>query len=193
VPDRLRPCLQAWPGRHRLEAPGLRLPFRPLARLAQNEKLKCAGREAVAAYGAALEEYTRERAPLWWAATQHNLGLALFSLGQRGSGTEKLEEAVFAYREALKERTRERVPLDWAATQHNLGLALFSLGQRGSGTEKLEEAVAAYREALKERTSERVPLQWATSLGNQGVALMFLAVRRGDAAMAAVVERLRGQ
>jgi hypothetical protein len=45
-PDRLRPCLQAWPRRHRLEAEGLCLPFRPLARLAQNEELGCAGREA---------------------------------------------------------------------------------------------------------------------------------------------------
>src|SRR5262249_13079156 len=34
------------PRRHRLEAQGFRLPFRPLARLAQNEKLGCAGREA---------------------------------------------------------------------------------------------------------------------------------------------------
>src|SRR5262249_12080930 len=32
--DRVRPCLQAWPGRHCLEARGLGLPFRPLASLA---------------------------------------------------------------------------------------------------------------------------------------------------------------
>src|SRR5262249_50349679 len=45
-PDRLRPCLQAWPRRHCLEAQGFRLPFRALPRLAQNEERKCAGREA---------------------------------------------------------------------------------------------------------------------------------------------------
>ncbi len=45
-----------------------------------------------------------------------NLGAALTRLGERESGTGKLEEAVAAYREALKERTRERVPLDWAMT-----------------------------------------------------------------------------
>jgi hypothetical protein len=44
--DRLRPRLQAWPRRHRLEAQGFRLPFGALARLAQNEKRKCTGREA---------------------------------------------------------------------------------------------------------------------------------------------------
>ena len=49
-------------------------------------------------------------------------------LGERESGTAKLEEAVAAYREALKERTRERVPLDWATTQNNLGNALRRSG-----------------------------------------------------------------
>ena len=92
-------------------------------------------------------------------------------LGERESGTGKLEEAVLAYREALKERTRERVPLDWALTQMNLGTALRVLGERESGTGKLEEAVVAYREALKERTRERVPLQWAMTQMNLGTAL----------------------
>ena len=77
--------------------------------------------EAVAAYRAALQEWTRERVPLDWAATQNNLGNALRALGERESGTARLEEAVAAYRAALKEWTRERVPLDWAGTQNNLG------------------------------------------------------------------------
>ncbi len=79
-------------------------------------------------------------------------------LGERESGTARLEEAVAAYRAALEERTRERVPLDWATTQNNLGNALSTLGERESGTARLEEAVAAYRAALEERTRERVPL-----------------------------------
>ena len=51
-----------------------------------------------------------------------NLGNALARLGERESGTGKLEEAVATYREALKEWTRERVPLDWAMTQMNSAL-----------------------------------------------------------------------
>ena len=43
--------------------------------------------------------------------TQNNLGTALRALGERESGTARLNEAVAAYREALKEYTRERVPL----------------------------------------------------------------------------------
>ena len=67
---------------------------------------------------------TRDRVPLDWAMTQMNLGNALWTLGERESGTARLEEAVAAYRAALEERTRERVPLDWAMTQMNLGNAL---------------------------------------------------------------------
>ena len=71
-----------------------------------------------------LQERTRERVPLDWATTQNNLGTALTTLGERESGTARLEQAVDAYRAALLERTRERVPLDWAMTQNNLGTAL---------------------------------------------------------------------
>ena len=45
-------------------------------------------------------------------------------MGERESGTARLEEAVAAYRAPLEECTRERVPLDWAMTQNNLGTAL---------------------------------------------------------------------
>jgi hypothetical protein len=50
--------------------------------------------EAVAAYRAALEEQARDRVPLDWAATQNNLGNALWMLGEQESGTARLKEAV---------------------------------------------------------------------------------------------------
>jgi len=127
---------------------------------------------------------------------QNDLGTALATLGERESGTGKLEEAVAAYREALKEWTRERVPLDWATTQMNLGVALRMLGERESGTGKLEEALAAYREALKERTRERVPLDWAMTQMNLGTALATLGERESgtgklEEAVAAYREALK--
>jgi tetratricopeptide (TPR) repeat protein len=100
--------------------------------------------EAVTAYRDALQERTRERVPLDWAATQNNLGDALWRLGERESGTARLEEAVTAFRAALTERTREKVPRAWAMTRNNLGNALQALGERESGTKRLEEAVATY-------------------------------------------------
>ena len=112
----------------------------------------------------------------------NDLGNALRMLGERESGTARLEEAVAAFRDALKERTRERVPLDWAMTQNNLGNALWRLGQRESGTARLEEAVAAFRDALKERTRERVPLDWAMTQNNLGNALLGLGERESGTA-----------
>ena len=97
--------------------------------------------------------------PLDWAMTQNNLGNALRTLGERESGTARLEEAVAAYRAALEERTRERVPLDWAMTQNNLGTALRTLGERESGTARLEEAVAAF-DACLTVTASAWPVQW---------------------------------
>ena len=58
--------------------------------------------EAVAAYRAALQEYSREGVPLERAKTLHSLGNALRTLGTRAGGTAHLEEAVAAYRAALK-------------------------------------------------------------------------------------------
>jgi len=138
--------------------------------------------EAVTAYRAALEERTRERVPLDWAATQMNLGNALETLGERESGTARLEAAVAAYRAALEERTRERVPLDWAATQMGLGNALWDLGEREIGTPRLEEAVAAYRAALEGYTRERAPPEWAATQMGLGNALSTLGERESGTA-----------
>ena len=99
--------------------------------------------------------------PLLWAGTQNNLGNALTGLGERESGTSRLERPSRHIAKPCWNRHTERVPLDWAKTQNNLGNALLTLGERESGTARLEQAVKAYRQALKERTRERVPLDWA--------------------------------
>ena len=121
---------------------------------------------------------------------RNDLGLALATLGERGSGAERLQAAVTAFRAALEELTRERVPLGWATVQNNLGNAFLTLGERESGTARLEEAVAAYRAALEVQTRERVPLDWARTQLNLGNALLRLGEResgtvRLEAAVAA--------
>lgn len=103
-----------------------------------------------------------------WAVTQNNLGAALQTLGERESGTARLELAVRAYENALKERTQKRAPLEWATTQSNLGVALKTLGERETGTERLELAMLAFEKSLQEWTQERVPLDWALTQGNLG-------------------------
>jgi tetratricopeptide (TPR) repeat protein len=93
---------------------------------------------AIDRYKALLLMRSRARVPRQWAETQVNLGNALATLGERESGTGKLEEAVAAFRAALEEWTRARgargrVPLQWARTQVGLGTALWRLGEREDG------------------------------------------------------------
>src|SRR5262249_31964355 len=95
------------------------------------------------------KEGTRERVPLQWAASQNNLGNALRVLGERGSGTAKLEEAVVAYREALKERTRARVPLDWAGSFGNEGVALMLLAEQREDAAMAKTALSQINEAFE--------------------------------------------
>ena len=109
--------------------------------------------------------------PLDWAMTQNNLGAALLRLGERESGTARLEEAVAAYRAALEEGPASGCRSNGPRPRSISATALARLGERESGTARLEEAVAAFRAALKERTRERVPLQWAKTQMNLGDAL----------------------
>ena len=72
-------------------------------------------------------------------------------LGERESGTARLEEAVAAYRAALQERTRERVPFQWARTQENLANVFRSLATRTADEARrayLTDALAAVDGAL---------------------------------------------
>ena len=130
--------------------------------------------QAVQAYRAALEIFSRERVPLKWAATQTYLGAALSQLGDRKAGTEQLEQAVRAFRAALEVRTRQDAPIQWATVQNNLGLALSRIGARNRDGERLEEAVAVFRSSLEVRTRERFPTGWALTQSNLGLALLWL-------------------
>jgi tetratricopeptide (TPR) repeat protein len=87
--------------------------------------------------------------PLTWAQTQSNLGLALWRLGERESGTGNLEEAIIAYREALKEHTRERYALDWAETLGNEGIALMLLAERRQDTAMARTALNQIIQAVE--------------------------------------------
>jgi tetratricopeptide (TPR) repeat protein len=95
------------------------------------------------------KERARERVPLDRAMTQNNLGAALYLLGERESGTARLEEAVAAYRDALKEYTRERVPLDWAKSFGNEGVALMLLAERKLDATMAETALSQINTAFE--------------------------------------------
>jgi hypothetical protein len=113
----------------------------------------------VAALQAALEEQTRERLPIAWAKTQSNLGNALAALGERETGTARLEEAVAAFRAALEESTRERGEVDWAATYGSQGVALMLIADRNNDAAGAEAALTQIRTAYETlRSAGHVPL-----------------------------------
>ena len=62
--------------------------------------------------------------------TQNNLGNALRALGERESGTARLEDAVTAYREALKEFRVDHAPYYYQGTLRNLTRAEALLDKR---------------------------------------------------------------
>ncbi len=148
-------------------------------------------KQSIEIWHVVLQYRTRDRIPTGWAMTQTNLGNALESLGERESGTERLEQAVAAYRAALEVQKSD--PLNSAMTQNSLGAALERLGERESATARLEEAVAAFRAALaadaayyaalEEDARDRVSWSaWAMTQVNLGAALQTLGAREGGTA-----------
>ncbi|MEL6363024.1 MAG: hypothetical protein AAFR21_18300, partial [Pseudomonadota bacterium] len=139
----------------------------------------------------ALEEQTRERVPLDWARTQNNLGNALKSLGNRESGTARLEEAVAAYRLALEERTRERVPLDWLSTKYTLASTLGSLAKRfdassnalaGQGFRDAANTAATITPEALQDIRPDIARTMTAELGNQECWYRALAIERTETA-----------
>ncbi len=134
--------------------------------------------EAISAYGRALTLASRREHPEDWLDTQRHLAQSLTRLGERESGTARLEEALSIFRAILLEQKRERTPEAWARTQTGLGVVLQDLGDREGGTERLEESAAAFEAALSASPRERHPLDWAIAKGNVGGALYRLGLRK---------------
>jgi tetratricopeptide (TPR) repeat protein len=105
--------------------------------------------EAIRIWKLTLADASRADNSADWATTQNNLGLALWTLGARESGTARLEEAVAAYRAALEETTRDRVPLDWAMSTGNQGVALRVLAERRGDLAMAEQALAQITAAFE--------------------------------------------
>ncbi len=92
-------------------------------------------KEAIDAYRAALQVYTREAYPDKWEYTMSNLGNAL-RLYTGGDRRQNLQEAIQVLNLVLQAAPREANPNAWAANQMNLGYALRDLSaleQSGNG------------------------------------------------------------
>ena len=87
-----------------------------------------------------MKSATAHKVPLDWAASQNNIGIALYSLSEREAGEQHLIEAEAAYRAALEEYTRGKAPVQWAMVQNNLGNTLNTLGTYHNDTSLYEAA-----------------------------------------------------
>jgi len=95
--------------------------------------------QAIECYREALRVYTPEAAPLDYAMTQNNLGIAYRNL-PTGDRAANLEQAIECYREALR---IEYLP-SWSQTRY-----LRSLGDAYGELEDYASAIAAYRQAIE--------------------------------------------
>ena len=84
----------------------------------------------MSAFQSAFRQITQERDPFQWAATQYNLGTALLMLGQRQSGTGRLDDAVAAFRKALQEFVCARLSQQERQTRDKLEIAQKLLAER---------------------------------------------------------------
>ena len=140
--------------------------------------------ESVAAFRETLKKRDRAVVPLDWAATQSNIGIALFNLSEREAGTERLVEAEAAYRLALEEYTSDRTPVEWAMVQNNLGNTLSAMAFAKNDVALFKQAADTFRAALQVRTRERLPMQWAaTQLNLAGTLNNIAKFEQGTASL----------
>jgi tetratricopeptide (TPR) repeat protein len=103
--------------------------------------------QAVEAYRAALEVYTKADLPHDWAMTQNNLGLALRDMGERTSGAQAKElfaQAIQAYQAALQVYSTVHTPFDWAATENNLSNVLVDEGDFAAAAKAIEAVLEVF-------------------------------------------------
>ncbi|NJN19238.1 MAG: tetratricopeptide repeat protein [Oscillochloris sp.] len=132
--------------------------------------------EAVKYYQEALQIFTRDNAPEWYALAQNNLALAYLAMPLT-EASDQLRKgiAVQSLREALKVYTPETHPDQWASAQLNLANALQHLPSTNPQNH-LVEAVELYEAVLAVRDRDSDPLGYGRVLANQGNALAHLGI-----------------
>ena len=126
-------------------------------------------KQSADALNAALEEMTRDRSPLQWAAVQQELGVTLANLSQIDKGPEtadNLNKAIAAFQAALDVQTRALVPRDWSHSQSGLGLALAARGIATKSADDLKQALTALLAVRVVLLAVLVPHDWSITTRN---------------------------
>ena len=124
--------------------------------------------EAKRHFEQAITVWTKEKSPIKWAATIHNLA-HVYHVRIRGERVENIEQTIDYYRQALEIRTREEMPEQWGMTNFNLGNAYIDR-IKGERSINVESAIQHYNSALLVRTEESNPIKWANTIIGLGSA-----------------------
>jgi hypothetical protein len=79
----------------------------------------------------ALNIYTRQKFPEYWAMLQHNLGLAYHDRSQ-GDRRENLERSIVSFHNALQIHTQQEFPEKWKIDQDDLAKSRAALELLGN-------------------------------------------------------------
>jgi len=153
-------------------------------------------KQAIKAYKEALRFRTPNTAPLGYAETQMNLGIAYADLAQTQERETNSERAIAACQEALRFYSPTAAPLGYALAHLNLGTVYAKLAQLRDRELNLERAIAAFKEALRFCTPHCNPIDYAVIQLNLGTAYVDLAQVRArepnlERAIAVFQEALR--
>jgi CHAT domain-containing protein/tetratricopeptide (TPR) repeat protein len=120
--------------------------------------------QALECYDAALLEYRRELAPVYWAMTQSNKGIVLNDLAriteEQAKRKELLQAAIACFDAALLEYQSEVDPATWAILQVNKGGSLCNLAGLQEGETRstlIRQALFSYDAALDIYTLDAFP------------------------------------
>lgn len=136
-----------------------------------------ADRRAVAAFQDAARIAPVEKNPAGWTDSQSGLALALWSIGQRSSGTADLDRAAQLLEEAIASPALASHPEQVAQLKASLSLVLLTTGNRKTGTEELEAAERYALEALEVKTRGAAPGEWARLQNHLGWVLYLYGMR----------------
>ncbi len=108
--------------------------------------------------------YTPEDAPMGYAMTQNNLGVAYRRLSGVKDKEENLRLAIAAYEEASEYYTPEDAPVDYAKLQSNIGWAYKDLDNIKDAKSYWKEAIRFFEKMDMQADADKVR-GWLAGLG----------------------------
>jgi tetratricopeptide (TPR) repeat protein len=103
--------------------------------------------EPIDCFNYALNIYTRQQFPEYWAMLQHNLGLAYFQRNQ-DDRQENLEKSIECFNKSLEIYTQQEFPTKWQINQDDLQESLRTLEEIKDSPAAIDHPTSLSRETL---------------------------------------------